>query len=165
MNPAICDGDNVYLDMKAMFEQIKKQMQAMGLESEGVDAQEFMDSVNIDLSEGFSHILKYLYQGMILPDASFEFSTQTVGMEMIIRNNVTNRVVEAKEQVNTPAGSFEAMKIRSVNNVEMEFLGRVINNTSSVDYIWIAPKLCVIKQETYTDNKLDFSNILIKVNP
>lgn len=161
----ICDGDNFYLDMKAMFEQLKKQMQTLGIELETDDTQGIFDSAHIDLSEGFTHIPKYLYQGMTLPDAFFEFTTAAAGMEMIIRNKVTNRVVEAKEQVNTPAGSFEAMKIRSVNNVEMEFYGRVINSTSSVDYVWFAPKLGMIKQETYTDNKLDFSNILIKINP
>lgn len=161
----ICDSDTFYLDMSAMYEQIKKQMQGMGLDDSSSEVQEAVNAAELNVSEGFTSIPKHLYQGMILPDASFEFSTQAAGMNMTIHSEATDRVVEAKEQITTPAGSFETMKIRSNNTVKMEMMGRVMSNATSIDYVWIAPEVGMVKQELYTDGKLEFSSVLTEIKP
>lgn len=158
----VCDGDNYYMDMSAMYEQIMQQMPS----ESGVDSapvKEAMDSAEFDVSDGFTSIPKVLYPGMKLPDAFFSFTMNTSGMAMVMDSEVTDRVVVAKETVTTKAGTFECMKIRSTTSVEMDMMGMKHNTGESTDYVWIAPEIGVVKQEAYSNNTLDYRMTLSKL--
>lgn len=158
----ICDGDNFYMDMSAMYEQIMQQVQG---ETAGNNAQakEVMDTATFDVSDGFTAIPKVLYPGLKLPDASFSFTMNSSGMEMVMNSEVTDRVVVGKETVTTKAGTFECMKIRSTSAVNMNMMGRNINTGNSTDYVWLAPEIGVVKQESHSKNKLDYTMTLSRL--
>lgn len=158
----VCDGDNFYMDMSSMYEQMMQQMPNGG----GVDnasVKQAIESAEFDVSDGFTSIPKVLYPGMKLPDASFSFTMNTSGMAMVINSEVTDRVVVAKESVTTNAGTFECMKIRSNTSVQMEVMGMSHNTGDSVDYVWIAPEVGMVKQEAYSNDKLDYRMTLSKL--
>ncbi|HLW15137.1 MAG TPA: hypothetical protein VKX30_06540 [Flavobacteriaceae bacterium] len=158
----VCDGDNFYIDMSAMYEQIMQQMEG---QSGGDNAQvkEMIDSAEIDVSDGFTTMPKVLYPGLKLPDASFSFTMSTSGMEVVMNSNVTDRVVVGKETVTTKAGTFECMKIRSTTSVDMNMMGRNINTGNSTDYVWLAPEVGMVKQESHSKNKLDYTMTLSRL--
>lgn len=158
----VCDGDNYYMDMSAMYEQIMQQMPA---EAGGNSApiREAIDSADFDVSDGFTSIPKVLYPGMKLPDATFSFTMNTSGMAMVMNSEVRDRVVVARESVTTRAGTFECMKIRSTTSVEMEVMGMKHNTGESIDYVWIAPEVGMVKQEAYSQNKLDYRMTLSRL--
>lgn len=98
--------------------------------------------------------------GQTLPDASIEISTQMNEL-MTMRNSIktTNRKVEAKEEVETPAGKFQCYKISS--EVEFKLLGtrkmKVIEYMSN-DY-------GLVKSMSYDKKgKLTGSTVLTKIN-
>lgn len=158
----VCDGDNFYIDMSAMYDQIMQQMQG---ETGGDNAQikEMIDSAEIDVTDGFTTMPKVLYPGLKLPDASFSFTMNTSGMEVVMNSNVTDRVVVGKETVTTKAGTFESMKIRSTTSANMNMMGRNINTGNSTDYIWLAPEIGMVKQESHSKNKLDYTMTLSRL--
>src|SRR5699024_9513853 len=158
----VCDGDNFYLDMSAMSEQI---MQQIDMNSSDNDAQvkEALDSAEFNVSDGFTAIPKVLYPGMRLPDASLSFTMNVSGMEMVVNSDVTDRIVVAKEAVTTKAGTFECMKIQSTTTVTMNMMGRYMNTGSTTDYVWMTPEVGVVKQETHSNNKVDYRMILSKL--
>ena len=158
----VCDGDNFYIDMSSLYEQIMQQMEG---QSGGDNAQvkEMIDSAEIDVSDGFTTMPKVLYPGLKLPDASFSFTMSTSGMEVVMNSNVTDRVVVGKETVTTKAGTFECMKIRSTTSVDMNMMGRNINTGNSTDYVWLAPEVGMVKQESHSKNKLDYTMTLSRL--
>ena|SRR5690554_4536594 len=158
----ICDGNNLYVDMSAMTEQIMQQINTEGGEH-NTQIKEAIDTAEFDMSEGFTAIPKVLYPGLRLPDASFSFSMNMSGMDMQMNSEVTDRVVVAKESVTTKAGTFECMKIRSTTSINMNMMGRAINTGTSTDYVWMAPEVGIVKQETHTNNKVTYSMTLSKL--
>ena len=69
------------------------------------------------------------------------------GMQQSLIMNVTNRKVEGKESVTTPAGTWECFKITSKNKINMK-MGPIgvpmnIDNTE-----WFAPGFGVVKTES-----------------
>ena len=158
----VCDGDNFYLDMSAMSEQI---MQQIDVNNSGNNAQvrEVFDSAEFNVSDGFTAIPKVLYPGMRLPDASFSFTMNVSGMEMVVNSEVTDRIVVAKESVTTKAGTFECMKIKSTTSVTMNLMGRDMNTGRTTDYVWMTPEVGLVKQETHSNNKVDYRMILSKL--
>src|SRR5699024_3530003 len=97
---------------------------------------EVFDSAEFNVSDGFTAIPKVLYPGMRLPDASFSFTMNVSGMEMVVNSEVTDRIVVAKESVTTKAGTFECMKIKSTTSVTMNLMGRDMNTGRTTDYVW-----------------------------
>lgn len=159
----VCDGSNFYIDMTAMTEQIMQQMDMNGSESDA-QVKKAIESAEFDMSDGFTAIPKVLYPGMRLPDASFSFTMNVSGMEMVMNSEVTDRIVVAKETVTTKAGTFECMKIRSTTSSNMNMMGRNINAGNSTDYVWMTPEVGVVKQETHSKkNKVDFRSELSRL--
>lgn len=158
----VCDGDNFYIDMSSMYEQITQQMEG---ETGGDNTQikEMIDSAEIDVSDGFTAMPKVLYPGLKLPDASFSFTMNSSGMEVVMHSTVTDRVVVGKETVTTKAGTFECMKIRSTTSANMNMMGRNINTGNATDYVWLAPEIGMVKQESYSKNKLDYTMALSRL--
>src|SRR5690625_6788735 len=119
----ICDGNNLYVDMSAMTEQIMQQINTEGGEH-NTQIKEAIDTAEFDMSEGFTAIPKVLYPGLRLPDASFSFSINTSGMNMQMNSEVTYRVVVGKESRTTKAGTFECMKGNATNCINMNIKSR-----------------------------------------
>ena len=83
--------------------------------------------------------------GQTLPDASVTVKAATNGinvMTMVI--NITDRKVEAMEDVTVPAGTYPCIKLTSTSSTKMGF----VNVTaSSID--WITPNIGTVRSETY----------------
>lgn len=82
--------------------------------------------------------------GQTLPDASSEIKAASGGVSLITMTvNIRNRKVEAKETIQTAAGSFECYKISYTTETKM--LG-----TKSIDTrIWYAAGVGMVRQESY----------------
>src|SRR5690606_15993606 len=106
------------------------------------------------LDNGFAKIPKILFPGLELEDLSYSFSASLAGLSKIkFGLSVVDRIVVDREEVTTKSGTFDCMKIRSVSLSTMEILGKVRNMPPQVEYLWIAPKVGMVKQEVYKDNK------------
>lgn len=157
----VCEGDKVYMDVGAMFKSIL---------AENPDLGQYMDQsvlekpeVSLDLDNGFAKIPKILFPGLELEDLSYSFSASLAGLSKIkFGLSVVDRIVVDREEVTTKSGTFDCMKIRSVSLSTMEILGKVRNMPPQVEYLWIAPKVGMVKQEVYKDNKAISSMELVK---
>jgi hypothetical protein len=133
-----CDGENFCIDMRS----------ALG-------------SMNLTELEGFKiettdmQFPSKLNPGQQLSDASIQLSLEgPVPMNMV--TNITNRKVESKESVTTPAGTFDCYKITydmfsKISIVKTE--GRVVE--------WYAPNVGMVRSETYNkkDKLLGFNEL------
>ncbi len=133
-----CDGENFCIDMRS----------ALG-------------SMNLTELEGFKiettdmQFPAKMAAGQTLKDASIQLSLEgPVPMNMV--TNITNRKVESKESVTTPAGTFDCYKISydmfsKVSIVKTE--GRVVE--------WYAPNVGMVRSETYNkkDKPLGFNEL------
>lgn len=82
--------------------------------------------------------------GQTLPDANAEIKASTGGVTiMTLRFDITDRKVEAKETLTTPAGKFECFKI--VYNLTVKTIGvRTVPAAA-----WYSPNVGMVKTETY----------------
>ncbi len=92
--------------------------------------------------------------GMALPDASVTMAMKMGFVSLKMSVNVTNRKVEAIEEVTVKGGSFSAFKI--TGDVGGTILGIKIN-TKGVD--WYAHGVGLVKTETY-DKKGNLESVL-----
>lgn len=92
-----------------------------------------------------------------------EITITTVGGQIPMTMNVTisERTVEAKETITTPAGTFECYKIKSKMHIK-NHMGISMNfDFSAIE--WLAPNGGMIKSESYNKNgKLVGSTLLIE---
>ena len=86
----------------------------------------------------------YLKVGDILPNSHVDMAVKRGIINIKIAINITNRTVEALEQITVPAGSFEAFKINS----EMSAKASIINR-SSTSTEWLAKGIGMVKSESY----------------
>jgi hypothetical protein len=88
--------------------------------------------------------------GSMMKDADVKFKCKTKeGNEMPLMNfsvKVTNRKIEAKESVTTPAGTFECYKITENGEVKTLFTIKTKSTT------WFSPEAGVVKTESYKEN-------------
>lgn len=145
----ICDGDMLYMDIASMM----KAMMEKNPEMKNESVQDALKNVEMDFSNGFASFPKEMYPGMALEDLSFSFKTKAGASEMSFHAEVTDRQVVAKENVTTKAGTFECLKIRSVTNTTLNVMGFNQTMPASTEYLWIAPNIGMVKQETQTDKE------------
>jgi len=82
--------------------------------------------------------------GVLLPDASVEMAMKVGFMNMKMSALITNRKVEAIENITVKAGTFEAYKFTSdINTSAMGF------KTSSGSIAWYAKGVGMVKTENY----------------
>ena len=69
------------------------------------------------------------------------------GMQQTLTMNVTNRKVEGKESITTPAGTWDCFKITSKSKIHMKMgpIGVPMNFDSTE---WFAPGFGVVKTES-----------------
>lgn len=93
--------------------------------------------------------------GQTLPDASYSISSATQGVTVLSMTiDVTNRVVEAKETVTVPAGTFECYKI--TYNVDTKMLFKI----SATAAVWMTKGGGMVKTESY-DKKGKLSSSML----
>ena len=132
-----CDNGTMIVDMRnfineeqmTMFQNYEMQVEAENLE------------VPNDLSVGRS-----------LKDGSVTVTAHNAPMPMNMSVVITDRKVVAKETVTTPAGTFDCYKITSKSTVNTKMgLGMKFEYTTTE---WLAPKVAVVKSESYRNGKL-----------
>lgn len=88
-----------------------------------------------------------LESGSSLPDASITYKITNSGFAMMtITINITNRKIEGKETVITPAGTFDAYKITYNVNSKMGMM-----KTSAMATEYLSPGNGIVKSETYNE--------------
>jgi len=88
-----------------------------------------------------------LTPGQVLPDATFELKTKNSPIPMNMTFNMTDRKVEGKESVTTPAGTFDCVKISYNTQSKMAMVNM---NYMSVQYL--TEKYGAVKTESYKSN-------------
>ncbi len=130
-----CINGSLLFDMKSMM----PQEQAEGLKDFEMTVEGIDKEIPSDLSPGAS-----------LKDAEVKFSTKTKdGTPMPMMNMsiwITNRKVEGKESITTPAGTFECVKI--TEDVEMKTMFKIKSKVTS----WYSKKAGIVKTESYKES-------------
>ncbi len=140
-----CDGNNFSVDMKALL----PGDQAKTMEMKGMEIKSNNASLNYPSS---------MSVGAILPDNEFSADTYSGGMKLMSMTlKVTDRKVEAKESIKTPAGTFECYKITSNRYIKAIF------NISMQTTEWFSPNIGVVKTETYRKGDLVSSVLITKI--
>lgn len=85
--------------------------------------------------------------GQALNDASIEIETSNNPIPMKLVFDITERKVESKESVTTPAGTFDCLKISYKTNSKMMFAKM---NYTNVEYL--SENSGTVKTETYKSN-------------
>ena len=153
----VCEGDRIYMDMGSMMKALMENNPELAGNKE---AQEAISNMEIDFENGFASFPKTMYPGLKLEDMNFSFKTSAGMGEMSFQTLVSDRQVLAKEMVTTKAGTFECLKIRSVSYTTMNVMGFNKTMPPTIDYLWIAPDIGMIKQESHTEKKLNSSMAL-----
>jgi hypothetical protein len=85
--------------------------------------------------------------GDALKDANMTMEVNNNGMLQTLTMNVTNRKVEGKESVTTPAGTWDCYKISSKSRIHMKMgpIGIPMNVESTE---WFAPGFGIVKTES-----------------
>ncbi len=97
--------------------------------------------------------------GTSLPDAEMNVKVASNGMQVMEMNfKITDRKVEAKEAITTPAGKFDCFKLTQTTNMKMMFMNK---SFTSVD--WISANVGNVRSETY-DNKGSLESYRILTN-
>ncbi len=129
------------------------------------------DMLSPEMTESFSHmevtftgdkmaLPSNLEVGQTLPDAQTVIQAASGGVNLLkFTFEITDRTVDAKESVTTPAGTFECFKVSHSMDVKM-----MIRKSFKVT-TWYNEKLGMIKQETYDrKGRLDSRTELFKVS-
>ena len=126
-----CTGDVVKIDYNSLVPaQMMKQYTDMGVEME-------ISGTDIELPNNLS-------VGQGLDDANVAISIKMTGMNMNIKVDQLNRIVEKKESVNTPAGTYECYVITQDNVSETMGVKQTMQSK-----LWLAEGVGMVKQETY----------------
>ncbi len=99
-----------------------------------------------------------------LPDAGMTMSVSAAGMKITeIEINITDRKVEAIENITTPAGTFESFKITYVTNTQSRTMG-ITNRLNSKSVEYYAPGVGNVRTEIYDQrDRLESYTVLSKI--
>lgn len=136
-----CDGTKISIDYNSMVSpMIMEQFQNMEYDISGIDLE----------------IPNNLSVGQELPDAEMNMKISMAGINMNMDLTITNRKVIAKEDVTTPAGTFNCFVITYDMTTKMG-----MTQTSNSKQ-WIAEGVGMVKQEDYQRGKVASSSVLTK---
>jgi len=139
---ATCKNNTLLMDITAIVPQMTQAFSSLEMQISGDQLQ----------------LPSKLTAGQTLPDAHMEIKAGSGGVNLMkITIDITERKVEGKESITTALGTYEAYKITYVTNTKT-LMSKSFRSTG-----WYAPKIGLIKQETY-DKKgsLDSSMVLTK---
>ncbi len=98
--------------------------------------------------------------GQTLKDGSMTITATNSPIPMNMMVEITDRKVVGKESITSAAGTFECYKITSKSTFKTK-MG--ISITVAYDIVeWIAPKVAIVKSESYKNNKLQGYSLLTK---
>lgn len=146
-----CEGNKIYMDMKAFFDNNFAAMAKNGLQMEMKDT---YISFPWDMKTGDN-----------LEEAVFEIKAKKGGKDfMTITSRIKNRKVEGTEKVTTPAGSWDCLKLSEIRSNTTEMMGRKIPGQDMKTTSWFSPGAGIIKTEMYDGNgKLQSLSELISI--
>jgi hypothetical protein len=143
-----CEGGTIYIDMRNFINE--DQMKALG------NYELKVESDNLEIPSSLS-------AGQSLKDGTITLTATNAPMPMKMTVNIHDRKVEGKESITTPAGTFECFKISSKATFKNQMGINMTFEFSSID--WLAPKVGLVKTESYNKNgKLNGSTLLTKRN-
>jgi hypothetical protein len=119
-----------------------------------MDMSQFIPSAQMeqfkDVDASGSFFLEYpsnMKTGDVLKDGKMEIQSSTNGMKMDLEMDITDRKVEAKESVTTPAGTWECFKITNQQKMRMKMAGIGIPvKTETTE--WYAPGFGMVKTQS-----------------
>ena len=145
-----CAGTMLRLDMRAIMGQgeAMRSMENMDLEMEG-------DQLEMPLNATV---------GQKLPDGLLTMRAADKTSQMVMfsmRTNITDRVVEAKEPLTTPAGTFQCIRTKQLMKMENKAMGIPMRfEVESVS--WYAPGVGQVRTDSYRKGKLAGSTVLTR---
>lgn len=138
-----CEDGTVHVDMRNFVnEDQMKAFQSYELEFEGE---------NLEVPGSLS-------VGQSLDNGQMTLTASNSPIPMAMEVTVTNRKVVAKESVTTPAGTFECYKITSDLSITTKMAIKMTLDFSTAE--WLAPKVAVVKSESYRKGKLQGYSVL-----
>jgi len=141
-----CQQGTILIDMRNFINQ--DQMKAFG-------------NAEMKIEGDALEVPSKLSAGQALKDGTLILTAVGTPIPMTMTINITNRKVVSKESITTPAGTFDCYKITSTMNMQNK-MGVTMNFTFSATD-WIAPKVGMVKTESYDKNgKLNGYTILTK---
>lgn len=142
-----CQDGTMVIDMRNFINE--EQMQAFQNYEMQVEAE------NLEIPNTLS-------VGQSLKDGAVTITATNSPIPMNMAVNITDRKVVGKESITTPAGTFDCFKITSTSIVKTK-MGIGMNfNFSTIE--WLAPKVAVVKSESYKNGKLQGYTLLTKQN-
>ncbi len=134
-----CDGNKISIDYKSMISPMMMEQ---------------FKNMDYDISGSDLEIPNNLSVGQTLPDAQMNMKISMSGINMNMELNITNRKVIGKENVTTPAGTYDCYVLTSDTTTKM---GVTITSSSKQ---WIAEGVGMVKQEDYQNGKVSSSSLL-----
>ena len=126
-----CNGTSISIDFKSLMNaELMKQYKDIDVEMSGTNI-EFPTDLKV---------------GQTLKDANLKMVMDMGGMKMNMTVDITNRKVNAKESITTPAGTFNCYALSSNSETKMGI------KMSFEIKEWVAEGIGVIKSETYNKN-------------
>ena len=124
-----CKGGEFYIDMKSSVLGILGKYEGMDLEVSSHDLA----------------LPAKMKVGDVLPDGEITVVVRNNGIKMVtITSAVHNRKVEAKEQVTTPAGTFDCVKVSFDTDGKVGFV-----KTHAKGVVWYAKDIGTVRSESY----------------
>lgn len=114
------------------------------------EQQKAFDSYELKFDTENLELPSKLSAGQVLKNGYVTMTAVGSPIPMKMTVHITDRKVEGKETVTTPAGTFECWKISSKSNTQMQMGVNMNLNFSSAE--WIAEKAGMIKSESYDKN-------------
>lgn len=147
--PIVCTGNELLIDMQSLMN--PAMMEGFS------DMEVSISSMDIVIPENPKI-------GDKLPDAEMEIKVNTGDMtisEMVI--SMKNRVVEARETITTPAGTFDCIKLTYENHMDTKAMGISRNVVTKVSEYY-APDVGNVKSEFFDQKgNLDSYNLLVEI--
>ncbi|HWK57435.1 MAG TPA: hypothetical protein VNQ80_08865 [Parapedobacter sp.] len=156
----VCSGGNLYMDFGSLMKQALAQSGQAGIDTSAFE--NTVKTTEISFDDAFLVFPDAFYAGQYLPDAEVTIKTSPAPqMTLEITSTLSGRKVEAKETIQTPAGQFECIKISGRRHTRMKVMGMDKVLDGGTEYLWFAPGIGVIRQDTYDDkDKLQGSMLL-----
>ncbi|MBC2837708.1 hypothetical protein [Robiginitalea sp. SC105] len=124
-----CTGSAIRIDYESLISgPMMEQYQDMEMDISGTD---------LELPNNLS-------EGMELPDANVTMKMKMSGINMNMQVDMTNRRVEKKETVSTPAGDFDCYVIYSESHSKM-----MMANQTFPQRTWLSEGVGMVKTESY----------------
>jgi hypothetical protein len=118
-----------------------------------------LESISIDIEADNLEMPSDLQPGMELKDGYIKVKATNMGIPILnMEVRIFDRKVEGRENISTPAGSFDCFKL--TYTTEVKTMGKFISNTVE----WVAMDVGMIRSESYDkNNKLTGYTVLTEL--